>query len=355
VKKISDMKFGLEWEPKLAEIMLRFPWQDDAFSMADPAQVCNKCGRAPGSVNHRTEMSVSLIRSSEMVSGAHDFEPRGLFSEAEIAAAREEWRRRMADLPTKEALDVWHGIHALALSKFTALLVGSCKAKTSDDIEALGCTGCAANGLTIENAQFIRLGLAGSGVGLPCFVPPDRFCLVHGVSGGLQDGQSQQYAERVEDISRPLTPAEAGHNKLVSAARRGRTEHDTHSMLHGHELPKSWQAMDGGEGGAEVETFEQVVEGLRAAGGIEPVRLGAHTWKCDEHTETDWTCRYCLAQAVVEGELTPVVRVAGPMGVGEVMASDVDAKLVELNKMGSVDHVEVFVQAAKFTRRLARD
>lgn len=348
MKKISDMKFGLEWEPKLAEIMLRFPWQDDAFSMADPAQVCKTCGRAPGSVNHGIE--------SEM----HVFEPSPPFTEDQITAAREDWRRRMAGLPTAQALEVWHGIHALALSKFTALLIGSCKVKTSDDIEALGCTGCAANGLSIEDAQFIRLGLAGSGVGLPCFVPPDRFCLVHGVSGGLQDGQSQQHAERVEDISRPLTPAEAGHNKLVSAARRGRTEHDTHSLLHGHELPKGWVEQG-------TDTFEEQQDRLSAdlvaAGKLSSVNfdrvaealIPSVPWKCDAHVETDWTCRHCLAQAIVEGELTPVIRVAGPMGVGEVEASDVDAKLVELNDKGSVDHVEVFVQAAKFTRKLARD
>lgn len=353
MKKISDMKFGLEWEPKLAEIMLRYPWQDSEFSMADPTQVCKTCGRAPGSVNHRIELSVSLIRDSEMVAGAHGFEPSPPFNEGQITAAREDWRRRMAGLPTNEALVIWHGIHALNLSRLTALLVGSCKAKTSDDIEALGCTGCAANGLSIEDAQFIRLGLAGSGVGLPCFVPSDRYCLVHGVSGGLQDGQSQQHAAFVESISRPLTAGEAGHDKLVLAARKSEREHGAHSVLHGHTMPKGWQEI---EGGAETESFEQAVEGLRAEGGIDvaPRTRDLFMWACDEHAETDWTCRHCVAQAVVEGELMPVCSVTnGEKGI-PFRVSDVEAEIASLDSGGAVK-IEVYVRAATFTRKLSRD
>lgn len=399
-RPIGDFRFGLEWEPKLAEIMLRFPWQDSEFSMADPAQVCKTCGRAPGSVNHVIEISVSLIRKSEMVSGAHDFEPRGPFSEAEIAAALDQWRERMKSLPTKEALDVWHAAHYLALSKLMQLLM-TCKVKTRDDVETLGCTGCAAMGLTIEDTQFVRMGLAGSGVGLPCFVPPDRFCYAHGVSGGLQDGQEQRHAERVESISRPLNAAETGHSKLVTAARRARTEHDTHSLLHGHELPKGWQ---------EEETFEEAVDGLRKEGGIDDIvaagkmssvnfegvaealdaddgqhpvivkpwdelaatmsperrasvqarvdaevkKIQDRLWKCTEHEETVWTCRHCLAQAVVEGELAPACAVSnGEKGV-PFRTRDVGGEILSLDSGGAVK-IEIYVRAASFTRKLARD
>ena len=116
--------------------------------------------------------------------------------------------------------------------------------------------------------------------------------------------------------------------------------------------------MDGADGGAQVETFQQAVEGIREEGGFEPVRLGVQTWKCDEHTKTDWACRYCVAQAVVEGELTPVVGLVEPiegnscLPVGDLHLQptvDVDADVARSAR----DIILVWARVVTFSRKLS--
>lgn len=372
-RPLSEFRFGLEWEPKLAEIMRRFPWSDEAFSMADPTLVCKICGRAAGSVNHVIEMSVSLIRQSEMVVGAHDFQPSPPWTEEQITASRDEWRRRMTGLPSDAAYEAWDRIHAQRRGRLDALF-DKCAVKTRGDIEELGCTGCASFGLSIDDIQFLRIGLAGSGVGLPCFVPPDRYCLAHGVSGGLQDGQTARWTEHVEKVARPLTPGEAAHDKLVTAARKSEREHGAHSLLHGHTMPAGWKAedeeADGVEGGAQVSEYEaqqdRLSDDLAAARAAAPREL-LFVWKCDEHQKTDWGCRHCIAQAVIEGELMPsyafetfVHDEAVEGGIGgktfgtgatpeELLAEIAEADIEKAPKF------DVYVRVATFTRKLARD
>lgn len=382
MRSITEMKFGSEWTPKLVDVMRDHPWPDSAFSMNDPTAVCRICGRAEASINHPVGTN----------SESHDFVPCLPWTDAQIASAKSEWRQRMTNLPTTEALNAWDSIHTEKLSRLYRLLA-VCKINTDEDIEQLGCTGCAALGLSIDDIQFLRLGLAGGGVGLPCFVPPNRYCLAHGVSGGLQEGQKPLYIEGVEKVARPLTPDEIAHDKLVAAARKSEREHGAHSMLHGHTLPAGWEEVAGGTmEGAEIDPsssgpmsampragaaeFLENVDAIREEGGIDDIvaagRMGEHfdktevtesnsvaipAWKCDEHTKTNWLCRYCIAQAIVEGDLTPTLRFAGPPGggIGIIKAEAIDAKLDELSQAGSVDHAEVYARVASFTRKLARD
>ncbi len=105
-------------------------------------------------------------------------------------------------------------------------------------------------------------------------------------------------------------------------------------------------------------------------------------WKCEEHTKTDWGCRHCIAQAVVEGSLEPTYVVLmsttaasdvdvdvdaaasdtdttasaapaeGP--IGEVAGVDVPGYIEDLNEAGC-DRIGLFVRVATFTRKLSRD
>jgi hypothetical protein len=356
-RPMSEFRFGQEWSPKLAEIMLQHPWQDSEFRMADPSEVCKICGRALGSVNHAVE-NKDVSR--------HNFVPTTAWTADQIKASRDEWRLRMAGLPTEEALTAWKTIHEPRIIRLFALF-DLCQVKTRDDIEELGCTGCTSYGLSIDDIQFMRVGLAGSGVGLPCFVPPDRYCVAHGVSGGLQDGQTVRWGEFVDKVARPLTPAEQAHDKLVSAARKSEREHGAHSLLHGHTMPAGWHEVeeaDGVVGGAQIEeTLAEAVEGLRAEGGIDDiVKCGTmrFQWRCDEHDKTDWGCRQCVAQAVVEGELMPVcvLRVEHPTSESgftpEFDGSVVEKEIADEDTANS-NSVKLYVRVATFTRKLARD
>lgn len=339
-RPIESFNFGLEWEPKLAEVMLQHPWPNSAFVAKEGA------------------------------------------SDEDIQAALDQWRRRMAGLPTDEALTQWKLIHGTRLKRLVSLF-DKCQVKTRDDVEELGCTGCIAYGLSIDDIQFMRIGLAGSGVGLPCFVPPDRYCLAHGVSGGLQDGQTVRWGEFVEKVARPLTPAEQAHAKLVAAARKSEREHGAHSLLHGHTMPAGWKAeedaedeADGVQGGAQVEeTLAEAVEGLRADGGIDDIvaagkmRGPLFAWKCDEHDKTDWACRHCVAQAVVEGELVPVFVLgvtsppdmttdpptAGGFALTEECAGERVTQEIADEDTADSSSVKLYVRVATFTRKLARD
>lgn len=353
----DKFRFGLEWEPKLAAVMLDHPWPDAAFTMGDHTQVCKGCGRAPGSVNHRSDFS------------GHTFEAREPFTPVEVDAARVEWRRRMAGLPTEEALVAWRDLHA---EKFARLreIFSACSIEAREHIEELGCTGGTARLLALDDIKFLRLALAGSGVGLPCFVPPDRYCLAHETSGGLQDGQTPLFMQYVDAVARPLTPGEAAHDKLVTAARKSEREHGAHSLLHGHTMPAGWTADDGATTDAEREAQYEAQQDRLSEDLAAARRAPLFAWKCDEHTKTNWACRHCVAQAIAEGELVPVyvLGVTTPPdkeGDGErdeetfavteeCVGAQVETEIGEEDAAGG-SSVKIYVRVATFTRKLARD
>lgn len=241
-----------------------------------------------------------------------------------------------------------------------------CDVKIADDINRLGCTGVVAKAKAtaeaakhvfgdadqhapLDVAKFLRLGLAGGGVGLPCFVSPDRFCLVHETVGGLQDNQKPHHPEFVHAISRPLTDEERGKYEMVNAARTvARTDLDEAA-----DILSGRKAVPGVVEAGEDDDPEAAV--------LLGARVGVQTWKCPDHPTTNWACRYCVAQAIVEGPLAPAMAVAGskvtssPPLIERVAASAGASDAIEACSARGDTVVELYVRVATFTRKLSRD
>lgn len=219
----------------------------------------------------------------------------------------------------------------------------------AEDIKKIGCTTLAARGIvgrggetTITLGRFLRQGLGGCGIGLTCFVPPDRFCLVHETHGGLQDAQVPLDAEATPLVSRELTDAERAEYGRVAAVREMEhaTDRERIDMLAGkRRLPQD-----------DEPTAPAPAPALTASSE-------AARFMCDEHPKTDWSCRRCVAEAIVDGSLVPtLLLVWGDNGseLDNVTAKELDEKLKQLNENGE-ESCAVYVKAARWTRRLARE
>lgn len=217
-------------------------------------------------------------------------------------------------------------------------LLQRCQVQFAYDIEALGCTGAHAHGLTIEEITSLRLGLAGGGVGLPCFVGSDRFCLAHNTIGGLQDGQKQRYPEEVTKISRELTPEEKGKVAYTETVRRS-----------GKGSVADQMAAAGGalSGFGELPRGTELVEDTGEApialppGIPMPALSYGKPFVCPEHVKLVWACRFCVAQAIVEGELAPV------FGVHFADKATADAAEEEILVMVSLTEEDLEEEIAK--------
>jgi hypothetical protein len=249
-----------------------------------------------------------------------------------------------------------------------------CGVAVAHEIEELGCTGASAKGLTPTQISELRMGLAGGGVGLPCFVPPTRYCLAHSTIGGLQVGQATRYSEEISKISRDLSPRERGHVEMVEASRRVRGGNlderlmKTADALSGRDLPPGVERADESDTGFEDEQpYRQVVEQApRAAAPRKPTvdsngDLIENSFTCPEHRTPVWACRYCAAQMVVEGPLEPIYRVQAVDNEGHLngapracAAKDVDDTLAGMEAAGN-GRVEAYARVATFSRKLARD
>jgi hypothetical protein len=271
---------------------------------------------------------------------------------------------REGDPPGAEVLITWNETHANDRARMLTLLK-TCNCNVGEDIINLGCTGARAAGLTIDDIKFLRMGLGGSGVGLPCFVSPDSYCLAHEVTGGLQEGQEQRHADTAKWISRDLAPNEAAQRELLDHARAAQgadREAATADVLAGRKLPEGWER----ERELSTESRERLDAGLAdaQAGRVAPIPLSVlaeSVWKCPEHTETRWECRYCVAQAIVEGDLLPEYLVGtesldGPSQAGSV--DDVDAHdlgaFIEKKSVEGCAQLDVHVLVARYTRKLSR-
>jgi hypothetical protein len=232
--------------------------------------------------------------------------------------------------------------------------------KIAHDIELLGCTGAKAQGLSIEQITALRLSLAGGGVGLPCFVGIDRFCLAHNTIGGLQVEQEQRHKEYVEAVSRELTKEERGRIELIEAARRkrGKTLDDrimsTTDILSGREMPEGFEAEQ------DRVLPEAVREGIAQARRGEVTPIPAHVlqdWECPEHKKTNWACRYCVAQMIIEGPLEPEflfsAKNSSGTGVLDLKGTDVEGYIEAQDAVGCTQ-IDVHVLAARYTRKLSR-
>lgn len=246
------------------------------------------------------------------------------------------------DVPSGEVMATWRQAHEGELARMRQIL-DDCGCETVTDIEDLGCTGAIGRGIPLETIQFLRLGLAGSGVGLPCYVPPDRFCLVHGVTGGLQEGQEQRWPQFVEGISRALTPEESAKAQLIQEARGVEGTRKASDILSGRKLPKQWVPGD-------RPGWDGLMPSALIPPGADPPPLPLLAWKCLEHRDVDWNCRYCVAQLVVEGELEPAFTFEEIDAKG-MSAEEISDRIRTLDMDGSPG-LRVYVQAATFRRKL---
>lgn len=236
-------------------------------------------------------------------------------------------------------------------------MLKKCGVSVAHEIEALGCTGASAKGLSLTGITELRLGLAGGGVGLPCFVPPTRYCIAHGTIGGLQLGQAARFPEEVEKISRELTRKERGHIEMVEASRRVRggdlSERlmKTADALSGRDLPPGIEH-EADTGFEDGQPYRQIAEHAPQA----PTAPDAFV--CPEHMKPVWSCRYCVAQMVVEGPLEPEFMVESEKGEDleseAIDAADIESYVQDASTEGC-DEVTVYVRAAYYKRKLARD
>jgi hypothetical protein len=224
--------------------------------------------------------------------------------------------------------------------------------KVADDIAKLGCTTLCRYGVSIDDSKFLRLGLAGSGCGMPCFVPPDRYCLVHETIGGLQDGQDALDADQIPSISRSLTPEESIRSALMNKAMG----------LKGKDADRIAKA-------ADLLSGRDLPDGLLAdASGETPEPAATLPWVCPEHDSPDWNCRYCVAAGIVGGEgfepvfLTSIVAefdgshpASEEEEVEKVSGHEIATHVEELNKMSKVRSVELYARVARWSRRLTRE
>ena len=218
----------------------------------------------------------------------------------------------------------------------------------AQDIVDLGCTGLIARlPVSIEGgrevaARFVRANMAGSICGLPCYVPPDRFCLVHNTIGALQlvgnvDGpQRNPHPEGVALCSRELTDEERKQAGIMAAAI------DEHARKAAKDL--GFEPVD-----EPCEDTEALGAPLKNRGL--PLLSG---FCCPEHSEPVWRCRFCLAAAVIAGPFEPELllqRIDGSTNVeGFGDFENLEAFLAAGNKT-----VGLFVCAARWARKLVRD
>ena len=232
-------------------------------------------------------------------------------------------------------------------------LLNQCRVSKAFEIELLGCTGAAGHGLSIGEITKLRLGLGGGGVGLPCFVPPTLFCLAHNTIGGLQREQEQRNPQNVAAISRELTPQEAGQVAFTETVRR------TGKGGTGEQMAAAAGALGGfGELPRGVEMVEER-EALRDDDTAWPPRLGAPSFTCPEHPKTNWSCRFCVAQSIVEGELDTTFAVRAVSAIeNSVVTTGVSGSALDeaIEKMDAAEtrEVEVYVLAVTYKRKLSR-
>jgi hypothetical protein len=90
----------------------------------------------------------------------------------------------------------------------------------------------------------------------------------------------------------------------------------------------------------------------------------APAWKCPDHDTTFWACRYCIAQAVVEGPLAPEYvidsshlgyAVEADDAVESVEPGDIGLVVAKLSADDTVTQTTLFVRVARWTRKLSRE
>lgn len=230
--------------------------------------------------------------------------------------------------------------------------------RIGQDIIDLGCTGFVSRSLPAQQGEgssredvaavlslgkMVRENMDGSVCGLPCYVPRDRFCLVHDTIGGLQqignlDGpQACRHSEALPYMSRELNDEEAARvnlikNKQLADART--------SAL------RDYDACEVEETDVQADPIEEV-ETLSCPVPTAP-------FKCSEHEEPNWGCPKCLAQAVAEQKKVDTFVGADLYpSMSFFLGRDLEPELESLAR-GEVDVVTLWVRAAVWTKKVVR-
>lgn len=228
-------------------------------------------------------------------------------------------------------------------------LLGAAEITTAQAIIEHGCTGLFGKLNSIEAVREVRDNMGGSQIGLPCYIGNDRYCLIHQTIGGLQENQEPKFAKYATAISRELTDAERGYRKVVENARRKQGPNrmaDAREMLQADEEARRKRHKNGGVTDQETTLPSS------------PPDLADH-FKCAEHGELFLGCRFCVAQAIVEGPLEPKFFVHHGEATS-IMLDDwrdgtaAQEKLDQLTDSG-VNKAAVYALVASFRRKLARD
>lgn len=235
-----------------------------------------------------------------------------------------------------------------ATAEYVRRILHSAGVRVAEDIALLGDTGLAGyggfterSGEMVEMIKLVRDGLAGCGVGLTCYVPLDRYCLVHNGSGSLQEGQEPRHAAFVDKISRELTSAEAGKVAAVEHIRR---------------------QTGGQSAGSAMQTIRDMARKTADAADTDLVPLPAPRgeWACDEHAVTFWPCRFCVAAEIARGPLGPYYTMTTSPDpdldavTDPVNPYEIDDRLKALNADGARG-VDLYIRIARWSYKLARD
>jgi hypothetical protein len=205
------------------------------------------------------------------------------------------------------------------------------------DITALGCTGLMValknQGMSsyFEQAKFVRSHMDGSGLGLPCYVPGNLYCLVHNTIGGLLVGQESQHPEGIALCSRELTEAEQIGLSVTAKALA-------------QETPKG--AMAALREGVAISP-SQPPKSEESIGALDA------DFRCPEHTDPVWQCRYCLASAIIHGPFEPELLVESV----KAAASDFNTivQLPQSLEDENVKQVLLYARVAKWSRRMVKE
>lgn len=160
-----------------------------------------------------------------------------------------------------------------------------------------GCTGLFLHHFSAEFIKSVRLALAGTGVGLPCFVPPSLFCLAHSTIGGLEPGQPNPPDFDVwrDKLTRPLTLKEEAESKFIEKVRhaRGKTSNER--------LTQALDALTGHDPAKEFFDDADAISDNRVLPHA-PVQSSVvgPAFTCTEHASPNLGCRFCIASIIVK-------------------------------------------------------
>lgn len=226
--------------------------------------------------------------------------------------------------------------------------------RTDEDVINCGCTGLVSRLIeyfnlpgekAVEQATIVRANMEGSGFGLPCYVPERYFCLVHNTVGGLQKGQAQKYASAVSTCSRELHSDEHLHASAVQAAINQEGLKEAQSRFGMEQIE---EALIETEPEAASSTPESSLGGF-----LRQSPLGGSL--CPNHSETVWTCRYCLAQLILNGQGTPDVRMKREMVSDRIVEGTLSPGAEIDLRDPAVRSIEVFVSVARWSTKLVRE